>query len=238
MILKATKITKAFGNPPTEIIHPLDLDVAKGEFIAITGRSGSGKSTLLYLLSGLDPITSGEILFSGNSYTSMTEREKITFRNSRLGFVFQFHHLLPEFTALENVLLPLTNRDDERAAVSKAQELLQLVDLSDSAHKLPSQMSGGQCQRTAIARALIKDPDILFADEPTGNLDSQYAENIIQLFSTINREKDTTIVMVTHENDFARRAKRNIHLKDGRIEQDIHNDNAARKKRTKSGNAA
>lgn len=217
MSIIAKNIRKSFGNPPVEIIHGVNLHIQKGEFISISGRSGSGKSTLLYILCGLDSPTSGDLLIDNVNYNSLNKKEKSFFNNSKMGFVFQFHYLLPEFTVLENVLMPVLNQKESLNQKSRAKELLALVGMENNENKLPSQLSGGQSQRAAIARALMNKPEFLFADEPTGSLDSENSERIFSLFQKINKELKTTIVLITHEDDFAKRVDRNILLKDGSI---------------------
>jgi putative ABC transport system ATP-binding protein/lipoprotein-releasing system ATP-binding protein len=220
MAISLRDVSKSFGSPPTRVLHDIHLDIQDGEFISLLGRSGSGKSTLLYILSTLDSPTAGQVLFDGKDVARMGVRELHQFRNRQVGFVFQFHHLLPELTALENVLIPAMKGrgtgvlKDWRA---KAAELLQEFDLGNKLDRLPRQLSGGEQQRVAIARSLIMSPKYLFADEPTGNLDSANGDVVMNLLSKINRERGTTVIYVTHDAGFATMAKRSIRLKDGRV---------------------
>ncbi len=223
MGLKAKNIVKSFGKPPTVVLKTLSFEIKDGEFVAITGRSGSGKSTLLYTLSTLDPLTSGTILLDGNDITSMSPKAVHQFRNQNMGFVFQFHYLLPELTCEENVLFPARKTNQHEKLRQYAVKLMEDFEIGHVRKKLSGQISGGERQRVAIARALVMKPKYLFADEPTGNLDSISGEKVISLFERINKERKTTILMVTHEPDYAARAKRRIGLKDGQIEFDRKN---------------
>ncbi len=228
--IECRSIVKSFGEPPLVILKSLDFSIKKGEFAGITGRSGSGKSTLLYVMSGLDDLTSGEILLSGKDITEFTEVEMHTFRNLNMGFVFQFHYLLPELTALENILMPARKYRQEQKKRDYALSLMESFEVIHCRNKIPSKMSGGEMQRTAVARALVMQPDILFADEPTGNLDSENGEKVMNIFHKINREQGTTIIMVTHEPDYAAMASRQIHLVDGTIDYDSDTDRKKRKR--------
>ncbi|MBL8994956.1 MAG: ABC transporter ATP-binding protein, partial [Spirochaetia bacterium] len=196
----------------------LSFEIADGEFIALTGRSGSGKSTLLYILSTLDPPTAGELRIDGEQTSSVSSKRLHQFRNQKMGFVFQFHYLLPELNCLENVLIPArkTGRHEELRA--DAEELMKEFEIDGLKDKTPGKISGGERQRVAIARALIMKPKYLFADEPTGNLDSLSGEKVIRIFERINERHGTTIVMVTHDLSYAARAHRQIGLIDGRVE--------------------
>jgi ABC-type lipoprotein export system ATPase subunit len=218
MSLKVNKVTKNFGNPPTKVLQNINFDIQKGEFVSLTGKSGSGKSTLLYILSSLDVPTSGNVLIDGKDLHAMDEISIHQFRNLQMGFVFQFHYLLPELTALENALMPARKTFQEKSLEKKALDLFKEFDLSGKEHKKPSQLSGGEQQRVSIARALIMEPDYLFADEPTGNLDSINGKIVMDLFVKINKSHKTTIIYVTHDEDFADLAKRKIVLKDGQIQ--------------------
>ena len=215
MFLVAENLGKSFGTPPQEVLRGIDLEISRGEFLALTGRSGSGKSTLLYLLSALDSPTVGLVKFEGRDFNDMSSGELHEIRNRRIGFVFQFHYLLPELSVLENVLLPARKAGLRDEKEKFAFSLLEQFELREYAERLPGEISGGEQQRTAVARALIMDCDILFADEPTGNLDSENGRNVLEIFSRINREKGATIVMVTHEPDYALLADRRIYLADG-----------------------
>jgi lipoprotein-releasing system ATP-binding protein len=206
----------------TTILPGISFEVERGEFTAITGPSGSGKTTLLYLMGGLDKPNSGKVILDGEEISAMTEEELADMRNAKLGFVYQFHFLLPEFTAVENVMMPMLARG--RWSVSDAKKratgLLSQLDLSDKVHNKPNQLSGGQQQRVAIARALANHPMVLLADEPTGNLDSKSAEVIYKLFAKLNEETGQTIVVVTHDEHFASETKRIIHILDGQLDSD------------------
>lgn len=208
-ILKLENISKIYKTKVEEIkiLENIDLIVNKGDLISIQGKSGSGKTTLLNILGLLDTKYQGKILMEGT-------------RIENIGFVFQFHHLLPEFTALENVALPaLRNIKDKKKVYKRAKELLKLVDLEDRADFYPNELSGGQKQRVAIARALINDPKIILADEPTGNLDSENSENINELFLKINKEKNKAIIIVTHSLELANIADKRYILKNANLEQ-------------------
>jgi ABC-type lipoprotein export system ATPase subunit len=217
MPIKGTSIVKEFGKPAQRVLHGIDLHINDGEFVSISGRSGSGKSTLLYLLSTLDLPSMGNIEIDGYETAKMSEEEVHMFRNKHIGFIFQFHFLLPELTALENILLGPRNLGLYEQKKAKALELLEQLEILDQANKLPSQMSGGQQQRVAIARALVLDPKYIFADEPTGNLDSVSGARVMKILKKINKDLKTTIVLVTHEPDYAAMAEREIFLIDGRI---------------------
>jgi putative ABC transport system ATP-binding protein len=204
------------GDSMLTILHPLDLRIESGQVAAITGPSGSGKSTLLGLLAGLDAPSTGRIVIDGADITAMSEDDLARFRGTRIGFVFQFFHLLPSLTAWENVRVPL-----EIAGVDdpgrRADALLTEVGLAPRRHHYPSQLSGGEQQRVAIARALANDPAILLADEPTGNLDTATGHQVIDLLIDVNRRRKTTVVLVTHDPELAARADTTIALRDGRV---------------------
>lgn len=204
------------------LVAGVSLSIARGEFVAVTGPSGSGKSSLLYLLGLLDRPTEGRLLLEGRDTASMAPTELAALRLSRLGFVFQFHFLLPEFTALDNVLIPIRRlgRLGTTEARARAMSLLADLGLGDAAAKLPEQLSGGMRQRVAVARALANDPVLLLADEPTGNLDTRNAAAVFDIFARLAREERRTVIVVTHDPDLARRATRRIHLVDGRIVSD------------------
>ncbi|MBA3949767.1 MAG: ABC transporter ATP-binding protein [Acidobacteria bacterium] len=210
--------TVTSGAGQLTILHPLSLTIADGSTAAITGPSGSGKSTLLGLMAGLDAPTSGAIVIDGVDLTALGEEALARLRGSRIGIVFQFFHLIPSLTALENVMVPLelANRAD---AKSRAQTLIADVGLSDRGHHYPSQLSGGEQQRVAIARALANDPAVLLADEPTGNLDSATGTQVIEILLEVNRRRGTTLVLVTHDPALARMADMSVQLRDGRIER-------------------
>lgn len=214
-MIEGINIVKQFGQPVQEVLHSLSFTIADGEYVSISGRSGSGKSTLLYIISTLDNPTSGAVLIDGKNSSQMTVDEVHSFRNKYVGFVFQFHYLLPELTALENVLLPARNLKLERT--KEAMLFLEELGVASQKDKFPSQMSGGEQQRIAIARALILQPKYIFADEPTGNLDTKNAEIVMNMLKRENKQHGTTIALVTHDPDFAKQADREIFLVDGRI---------------------
>lgn len=206
------------GERKIKVLQGISLSVKKGEFVAIMGPSGSGKSTLLNIIGCLDVADSGSYQLEGLELAGATEPELARIRNERLGFIFQLFNLLPRITAIRNVELPLIYAGvDAKRRTERAGQMLELVGLSDRAQHSPSRLSGGQQQRVAIARALVNDPDVLIADEPTGSLDSASSAGIMELFSSLNRQ-GITIVMVTHEQEIARSASRTIRLRDGRLE--------------------
>ncbi len=211
------EIVKSFGEPPTNVLKGVSLKIESGSFVSITGKSGSGKSTLLYILSTLDPMTSGNLKLLGKNISEMNSKDIHTFRNLNMGFVFQFHYLLPELTVLENVLMPAKKAGLWIQFEQRAISLLKDFGLENKHQRLPRQLSGGEQQRVAIARALIMKPKLLFADEPTGNLDSANAETVMQIFERENQKEGTTIIYVTHDLDFASRSKKRIHLIDGSL---------------------
>ena len=204
------------GSETLTILHPLDLTIEAGSVAAITGPSGSGKSTLLGLIAGLDSPTAGRVVIDGVDITALDEDGLARLRGSKIGFVFQFFHLLPSLTAYENVLVPMEIAG-LREAAGRARQLLAEVGLADRGHHYPSQLSGGEQQRVAIARALANDPPLLLADEPTGNLDSSTGHSIIDLLLGINRTRRTTLVLVTHDPELAAKAQIGIALRDGRV---------------------
>lgn len=218
-LLKAEKLNKYFHEPDTiQVLHDISLSIQESEFVAIMGKSGCGKSTLLYLLSTLDTDYEGTIEINGTRITGLGENAMAHFRNEYIGFVFQFHYLLPEFTAIENVMLPALKLGDlDRSVIEKnAMEKLRQMDMHQHAHKLSGKLSGGQQQRVAIARALINNPKIIMADEPTGNLDSANTTIIFNIFNQLVQEGNT-IITVTHDHDFARKSNRILEMADGRI---------------------
>ncbi len=218
--LVAKNITKLLGNPSQEILKNISLEIPAKQFVALTGKSGSGKSTLLYILSTLDNPTSGQLIIKEKNTASFDSNTLHQFRNEQVGFVFQFHYLLPELTALENVLMPARKMGIHVEKTKQAIELLEMFELSDKKNNLPKQMSGGQNQRVAIARALIMNPKFIFADEPTGNLDSTNSEKVFEILNQVNRDLGTTIVMVTHDVEMAAQTHRIIELKDGEVISD------------------
>jgi len=204
-----------------EIIRDISFEIPDRQFTAIMGPSGSGKSTLLGLLAGLDWPTSGQIEIDGTDITKLDEDQMAILRGRKLGFVFQAYHLVPTLTAIENVMLPMEMLGDERnGALPRAQHLLENVGLQDRAAHYPSQLSGGEQQRVALARAFMMQPSILFADEPTGNLDSTNGKHVLDLLWSLNRVEGTTLILVTHDEALAGRADRRIYLSDGRIVRD------------------
>jgi len=219
-LIEARNVTRILpGIVPTTLVHDINLQVHENEFVAITGASGSGKSSLLYLLGLLDLPTSGEVLIRGKATAHMTEAERAYTRLSELGFVFQFHFLLPEFTILDNVLLPMRALDRLSAAAMRERgvAVLSSLGLSEHLHKRPDQLSGGQRQRVAVARALANDPPIVLADEPTGSLDSQASEQVFQLLRNLVDQHGKTVIAVTHDLGLAQRMDRRIELLDGAI---------------------
>ncbi|OGX05558.1 MAG: ATP-binding protein [Omnitrophica WOR_2 bacterium GWA2_47_8] len=217
MSIIAKHVGKTIGEPPTRILTDISLEIRDGEFLALTGRSGSGKSTLLYLLSSLDTPSEGDIEIEGRKVSRMETETLHRFRNETMGFIFQFYYLLADLNVVENVLMPARKPGKENEKRPYAESLLERFGLADKMHRLPRQLSGGEQQRVAIARALVMEPKYVFADEPTGSLDSVNGENVMNLIQYANEKLKTTIIMVTHEQDFARLAKRQIQLVDGKI---------------------
>jgi lipoprotein-releasing system ATP-binding protein len=219
ILLSARKIRKAYAQGPEtlEILKDVSIDIRQGEAVCIVGASGAGKSTLLHILGTLDQPTSGEVFFQQHSLTEMNDDELALFRNKQMGFVFQFHHLLSEFNALENVMIPARVSGLERnEALGQAEELLRTMGLSERLTHFPSQLSGGELQRVAIARALVCKPKILFADEPTGNLDSHNGNRIQDLFFELKEKMGLTLVVVTHDPNFSRKFGHVHRISDGR----------------------
>jgi putative ABC transport system ATP-binding protein len=224
-VLEAQEISKSYiaGSRRIAVLDRVSLSVAEGEFLVVQGESGSGKSTLLSILSGLDTVDDGRVLIEGRDITNLAEDELAPLRNSSFGFVFQSYHLVPSLTALENVMFPAELRSD-RQAREKAERLLTRVGLSDRAASFPHQLSGGEKQRCAICRALINEPRIIFADEPTGNLDSLNGKAVLNLLLELHREKNSTLVLVTHSRDIAAKAGRVVLLRDGKIAPGLSDD--------------
>lgn len=221
LILECSSVSKVFadGDLKTSVLHDIDLSIHAGEMMAITGASGSGKSTLLNLLGGLDLPSSGDVKLVGQSYQSLSERKKGLLRNANLGFVYQFHHLLPEFSAEENVAMPLwIAGEGKKTSLAKARELLDQVKLSHRYHHRAGELSGGERQRVAIARALAANPKCVLMDEPTGNLDFNTADHIHELIKSINSEMNVAFVIVTHDLTLAERMDKRLNLVEGRID--------------------
>jgi lipoprotein-releasing system ATP-binding protein len=215
-MITGKQIKKKYGE--LDVLKGVDLHIAPSEIVSIVGSSGAGKTTLLTILGTLDKPTSGEIEFNGINITSLSEKKLAQFRNQYIGFVFQFHHLLPEFTALENICIPaFINKASKKEAEINAYKLLNLLGLEDRANHKPSELSGGEQQRVAVARALINNPKVIFADEPSGNLDSSNAQKLHELFFTLRQELKQTIVVVTHNEILANMADRKLVMKDGLI---------------------
>lgn len=217
-VLACQQLSKSYHDGVTtiDVLKRIDLNVNSGEMIAIVGSSGSGKSTLLHLLGGLDQPSAGRVMIAGRDLAAVTEAEKCQLRNTHLGFVYQFHHLLPEFSALENVGMPLLIAGEEPAVIAeKAKDLLVQVGLQDRLNHRLGQLSGGERQRVAIARALVTKPLCVLADEPTGNLDPRNAERVLELFFNLQKQHQTSVIMVTHDPLIASRAERVLRITDG-----------------------
>lgn len=219
-IIRASHVTKTFTEPVEfKVLNDISIDVQRGEFVVLVGPSGSGKTTLMYALSTLDTVYDGLITIDGVDIKTLSRNALADFRNTMIGFVFQFHYLLPDFTVLQNVLLPAQRRGvltkDEME--DRAMKMLSLLGVADQATKRSSKLSGGQQQRVAIARALINEPKIIFGDEPTGNLDTKNTSLVLDILNELKHEFDQTILMVTHDVEFAKRADRIISIRDGRI---------------------
>mgnify|MGYP000624736432 FL=1 len=213
-LLVAKDIWKQYGTVP--VLKGVSLDLSKGELVSIVGPSGAGKSTLLYILSSLEKADKGQIFFQNVAIDQLNNQQLAQFRNTRIGFVFQFHHLLPEFTAIENIAIPgWIGKQDKKAVAKKALELLDYLGLADKQDKKPHQLSGGEQQRIAVARALINQPAIIFADEPTGNLDSENAHAMHELFLRLKKELNQSFLIVTHNEALAALSDRTLTMKDG-----------------------
>lgn len=221
IILKADNIVKYFYQPDKfQVLKGVGFEVKKGEFVALVGKSGSGKSTLLYVLSTLDTDYEGDLTFNDTLLSNKKQNELAAFRNEHIGFVFQFHYLLPEFSVLENVMIPALklNKKSKEEIEASAYDNLKLLGLGDQALKKANKLSGGQQQRVAIARALINKPSIIMGDEPTGNLDSKNSQVVFDIFREISKERGQTIITVTHDDDFANNCDRIIEMMDGKIQ--------------------
>lgn len=218
-MIKLSNIEKSYGN--LKVLKGIDLEIPEGEVIAICGSSGAGKSTLLHVMGTLDKPEKGEVLFDNTSLFTLNDQDLSTFRNQNIGFVFQFHHLLPEFTAVENVALPAMIAGElKKNALKKAQEILNIMQLSERFLHKPAQLSGGEQQRVAVARALINNPKIILADEPSGNLDTEHARNLHQLFFDLRDKFKKTFVIVTHNEELAKLSDKKIIIKDGKIQSE------------------
>lgn len=222
LVLQTKKINKYFKNPlPFHVLKDISMHVEEGEFVSIMGKSGCGKSTLLYILSTMDTDYEGDLFLDGQKLNGLNGEELAAIRNEKIGFVFQFHYLLAEFTVLENVMLPAKKlgRKSEKEILDDAMDTLRLLGIEEQAHKKASMISGGQKQRVAIARALINHPKIIMGDEPTGNLDSKNADNVFNLFKKLSDERGLSFLVVTHDEDFAKKTDRIISMGDGIIEE-------------------
>lgn len=218
MILEAKQISKTYSNGIVEVpaLKPCDISMEKGEFVAVVGKSGSGKSTLLHLLAGLDVPDQGEIIIDGKDIAQMKEKERSAFRRKKIGYIYQDYNLFPEFTAYENMVLPL-RLDGMEENREEAMELMERLGIAECAEKFPQEMSGGEQQRVSIGRALLVRPAIIFADEPSGNLDAENAKNVAELLASASEEYRQSIVLVTHDRQMADYAERILTLVDGRI---------------------
>ena len=215
-MIEAQGIYKSFGN--VDVIKGIDIHIDKGEIVTIVGASGAGKSTLLQIIGTLEKADKGEVIINGQNVNKLGQKSLAAFRNKNIGFVFQFHHLLPEFTALENICIPAFIAGESKSnALTKASKLLDYLNLTERANHKPSMLSGGEQQRVAVARALINNPAVILADEPSGNLDSQNAKELHELFFKLREQTGQTFVIVTHNPDLARMADRTLTIKDGKI---------------------
>jgi lipoprotein-releasing system ATP-binding protein len=215
-LLKANDIWKNYG--PVEVLKGVSLEIDKGELVSIVGASGAGKSTLLYIVSSLEKADKGEIIFDGQDLTQLSNKQLANYRNHSIGFVFQFHHLLPEFTALENVSIPgWIAKSPKKKVNDQALQLLDFMGLADKATKKPNSLSGGEQQRVAVARALMNNPSLIYADEPTGNLDSENAASLHELFIRLRNEMNQSFLIVTHNELLANMGNRKLTMKDGQF---------------------
>lgn len=222
ILLEARDISRHYGLPDTEqyqeVLHSLSLRIGKGDGLAITGPSGSGKTTLLNLLGSLDQPDTGEILYRGSDISRMDRKARSSFRNRSIGFVFQQHHLLPQFNLMENALVPVLPGNHDRKARQRAEELLRKTGLWEHRHKYPHELSGGECQRTAVVRSLVNAPEIILADEPTGALDHEHSLRLFELLLKFNREEGLALVVVTHSREMALKLDRTYRLMNGKLE--------------------
>ena len=215
-MIEAKGIYKSFGN--VDVIKGIDLQIDKGEIVTIVGASGAGKSTLLQIIGTLEKADKGNVIINGQNVNKMSQKTLAAFRNKNIGFVFQFHHLLPEFTALENICIPAFIAGENKSiTLSKATHLLEYLNITERANHKPSELSGGEQQRVAVARALINNPAVILADEPSGNLDSQNAKELHELFFKLREQTGQTFVIVTHNPELAQMADRTLTIKDGKI---------------------
>lgn len=224
ILLQCDNLCKRYqeGTVHTDVLHNVSFSIGEGEMMAIVGTSGSGKSTLLHLLGGLDTPTSGDVIFSGQPMSKLSAAAKAELRNQKLGFIYQFHHLLPDFTALENVAMPLLIGKKKTAEINtRALEMLKAVGLEHRAHHRPSELSGGERQRVAIARALVNNPRLVLADEPTGNLDAKNADSIFKLLGELNQSQGTAFLVVTHDLQLAKRMGRQLEMRDGHLSDQL-----------------
>ncbi|MBJ3815465.1 lipoprotein-releasing ABC transporter ATP-binding protein LolD [Shimwellia pseudoproteus] len=224
VLLQCDNLCKRYqeGSVQTDVLHDVSFTINSGEMMAIVGSSGSGKSTLLHLLGGLDTPTSGDVIFNGKSLSQMSSSAKADLRNRELGFIYQFHHLLPDFSALENVAMPLMIGRQKGPQMEKtAMDMLAAVGLDHRSKHRPSELSGGERQRVAIARALVNNPRLVLADEPTGNLDARNADSIFELLGELNRQQGTAFLVVTHDLSLARRMSRQLEMRDGRLNNEL-----------------
>ncbi|MBQ2044381.1 MAG: ABC transporter ATP-binding protein [Bacteroidaceae bacterium] len=218
-MIQLKNITKSFGS--LQVLRGIDLSVEEGQVVSIVGPSGAGKTTLLQIMGTLDKADSGQVIINGQDISALNQKKLSRFRNKHLGFVFQFHQLLPEFTALENIMIPaFIGGADKKEAEERARELLQFMGLADRATHKPNELSGGEKQRVAVARALVNHPDVIMADEPSGSLDSQNKEDLHKLFFDLRDKYGQTFIIVTHDESLATLTDRTIHMKDGIIIDD------------------
>ncbi len=219
VILSAENLIKIYETPTDRVIalNGISLEINKGDMVAVMGPSGSGKSTLLHILGGIDKPTHGKVYLNGTDINALSDRELALFRNKNIGFVFQFHYLLPEFTSLENVLIPVEIYHRSRNRKEKAIEILERLNLSHRLNHKPSELSGGEQQRVAIARAIINAPSVVLADEPTGNLDSKNTKNVMNILKELNENNSTTVIIATHDRSVAEYCRYILHMEDGRI---------------------